>query len=98
MENDRFGKITNLEIQLQDKLLEYSKLVSLPQSQSGSKQCVYVNNFHLECTIFIENRIYIRVEFRESFGMHFFSPFQPERGFKVYRSCKCSQILCSRVH
>ena len=45
-----WGKKTNLEIQLQDKLLEYSKLISLPQSQLGSKQCVYVNNFHLQCT------------------------------------------------
>ncbi len=32
-----------------------------------------------------ENRIYIRGEFRESLGMNFFSPFQPERGFKVYK-------------
>ena len=31
----------------------------------------------------IENRIYIRLEFRESLGMNFFSPFQPEREFKV---------------
>ena len=31
-----------------------------------------------------ENRIYIRGEFRESLGMNFFSPFQPEREFKVY--------------
>ena len=46
----------------------------------------------------IENRIYIRGEFKESFGMNFFSPFQPEREFKVYKSCKCSQIICSRVH
>ena len=45
-----------------------------------------------------ENRIYIRVEFRQSLGMNFFSPFQPEREFKVYKSCKCSQIICSRVH
>ena len=30
-------------------------------------------------------------------GMIFFSPFQPEREFKVYKSCKCSQILYSRV-
>ena len=45
-----------------------------------------------------ENRIYIRGEFRESLGMQFFSPFQPEREFKVYKSCKCSQIICSRVH
>ena len=45
-----------------------------------------------------ENRMYIRVEFRKSLGMNFFSPFQPEREFKVYKSCKCSQIICSRVH
>ena len=45
-----------------------------------------------------ENRIYIRVEFRQSLGMNFVSPFQPEREFKVYKSCKCSQIICSRVH
>ena len=52
------------------------------------------------CTsgVFKEKRIYIRKEFRESLGMNFFSPFQPEREFKVYRSCKCSQIICSRVH
>ena len=43
-------------------------------------------------TIHIENRIYIRGEFKESLGMNFFSPFQPEREFKVYKSCKCSQI------
>ena len=30
-----------------------------------------------------ENRIYIRGEFRISLGMHFISPFQPEREFKV---------------
>ena len=46
----------------------------------------------------IENRIYIRGELKESLGMNFFSPFQPEREFKVYKSCKCSQIICSRVH
>ena len=46
----------------------------------------------------IENRIYIRGEFRESFGMNFFCPFQPEREFKVYKSGKCSHIICSRVH
>ena len=28
----------------------------------------------------------------------FFIPFQPEREFKVYKSCKCSQFICSRVH
>ena len=45
----------------------------------------------------IENRIY-REELKESLGMNFFSPFQPEREFKVYKSYKCSQIICSRVH
>ena len=45
-----------------------------------------------------ENRIYIRVEFRQSLGMIFVSSFQPEREFKVYKSCKCSQNVCSRVH
>ena len=39
----------------------------------------------------------IRINHRE-FGMNFFSLFQPEREFKVYKSCKCSQIICSRVH
>ena len=51
----------------------------------------------MSCNV-IENRIYIRVEFKESLGMNFFSPFQPERKFKVYKSCKCSQFICSRVH
>ena len=45
-----------------------------------------------------ENRIYIRGEFRQSLDMNFFSPFQSEREFKVYKSCKFSQIICSRVH
>ena len=44
-----------------------------------------------------ENRIYIRRESKQSLDMNFFSPFQPEREFKVYKSCKCSQIICSRV-
>ena len=44
-----------------------------------------------------ENRIYIRGEYRQSLGMHFFSPFQLERKFKVFKSCKCSQIICSSV-
>ena len=44
--------------------------------------------------VFKENR----VEFRQSLGMNFVSPFQPEREFKVYKLCKCSQIICSRVH
>ena len=40
-----------------------------------------------------ENRIYIRVEFRQSLGMNFVSPFQSEREFKVYKSCTYSQII-----
>ena len=47
--------------------------------------------------VHIENRIY-REELKESLGMKFFIPFQPEREFKVSKSCKCSQIICSRVH
>ena len=30
-----------------------------------------------------DHRIYIKVEFRQSLGMNFVSPFQPEREFKV---------------
>ena len=45
-----------------------------------------------------EKRIYIRVEFRQSLGLNFVSPFQPERKLKVYKSYKCSQIICSRIH
>ena len=52
---------------------------------------------HLVMFLNIENRIY-REELKESVGMNFFSPFQPEREFKVYKSSKCSQIICSRVH
>ena len=56
-----------------------------------------------------ENRIYIRVEFRQSLGMNLDNldnrpsvrilsvPFSL-KGSKVYKSCKCSQIICSRVH
>ena len=51
-----------------------------------------------DCTIITKRIEYIRVEFSQSLGMHFVSPFQPEREFKVYKSCKCSQIICSRVH
>ena len=56
------------------------------------------NTLIIQLPIHIENRIYIRGEFKESLGMNFFSPFQPEREFKVYKSCKSSQIMCSRVH
>ena len=47
--------------------------------------------------IVIEKRIY-REELKESLGMDFFSPLQPDRELKVYKSRKCSQIICSRVH
>ena len=47
--------------------------------------------------ISIENRIY-REELIESLGINFVSPFQPEREFKVCKLCKCSHIICSRVH
>ena len=36
----------------------------------------------------IENRIFIREELKESLGMDFFSPFQPKKKVKVYKSCK----------
>ena len=55
-------------------------------------------SFHINNDICKENRIYIRGEFRESLGMNFFNPFQPEREFKVYKLCKFSQIICSKVH
>ena len=53
--------------------------------------------FHVLEVKNIENGIY-REELKESLGMIFFSPFKPEREFKVYKSCKCLQIICSRVH
>ena len=66
---------------------------------------LYIPKVHTFCSVLlthtllvIENSIYIREEFKESLGMNFFSPFQPEREFKVYKSCKCSQIMCSRLH
>ena len=43
------------------------------------------NKYYEILTIYIENRIYIREEFKESLGMNFFSPFQPEREFKLYK-------------
>ena len=45
-----------------------------------------------------ENRIFIRVEFRKSLGINFVSHFQPKMEFKVYKSCKCLQIICDREH
>ena len=60
-----------------------------------SIHAILLNN--CTCVENIENRIY-REELKESLGMNFFSPFQPEREFKLYKSCKCLQIICSRVH
>jgi len=36
---------------------------------------------------------YIRVELKQSLGMNFVSPFQSEREYKVYNSCKFSKII-----
>ena len=58
-----------------------------------SKRIEYILEWNLD----IENRIY-REKLKESLGMNFFSPFQPDREFNVYKSCKCSQIICRRVH
>ena len=54
-------------------------------------------NMEIPWVLLIENRIY-REELKESLGMNFVSPFHPKREFKVYKSCKCSQIIRSRVH
>ena len=56
-----------------------------------------MKTYELRCILInIENRIY-REELKEYLGMNFFSPFQPEREFKVYKLCKCSQIIYSRL-
>ena len=65
----------------------------------GNEENIKVKNLNSHTLqVTKENRIYIRGEFRQSYGMNFVSPFQPEREFKVYKSCKCSQIICFRVH
>ena len=45
-----------------------------------------------------KNIEYIRVEFKQSLGMNFVSPFLPEKELKVYKSCKCIQIIRSTSH
>jgi len=41
-------------------------------------------------------RTEIMIEGKESLGMNLFSPFEPEKEFKLYNSCKCSsQIIRS---
>ena len=42
----------------------------------------HISFYILFFVISIENRIYIE-ELKESLGVNFFSPFQPEREFKV---------------
>ena len=54
--------------------------------QSRQREFGYAKKY-----IYKDNRIYIREEFRKSLGMNFVSPFQPERKFKVYKSC--TQII-----
>ena len=69
--------------------------LQITKSMATFKKKTTIN---IEHSIYIDNRIYIREELKESLGMNFFSPFHPERVFKMYKSCKCSQIMCSRVH
>ena len=53
--------------------------------------------------LYIENATIKRIEYIYQSGIlkisryEFFSPFQPEREFKVYKSCKCLQILIQYV-
>ena len=47
-----------------------------------------------------ENRLYIEWNLSNPsnpLSMNFVSPFQPEKEFKVYNSCKCSQVIRSTV-
>ena len=44
-----------------------------------------------------ENRLYIEWNLSNPLCMNFVGPFQPEREFKVYNSCKCSQVIRSTV-
>ena len=39
-----------------------------------------------------------RNEFKQSLGMNFVSPFQPDKEFEVYNSWKCSQIIHHASH
>jgi len=88
------GKSTNSFIFLFLSILQFCAFS--PCNNNFLHKQIKNNSWPLSLTK--EIRIYIRVEFRQSLGMHFVSPFQPEREFKVYISCKRSQIVCSRVH
>ena len=71
-----------------------------PSSKISQQVKIFILNKkkpYMPCLVTIENRIY-REELEESLGMNFFSPFQSEREYKVYKSCKFSQIICSTVH
>ena len=62
------------------------KMICLPVGEEHQ----YTESSDLVCTAanipkVKENRIYIRVEFRQSIGMNFVSPFQPKREFNVYK-------------
>ena len=64
----------------------------LPSKNVSYVFILYIHIYERRAS-FKENRIYIRVEFRQSLGMHFVSPFQPEREFKVYNSCKLYALI-----
>ena len=93
------GAVTNSRnITLEKTISGKNKLLTKQtpeKTKSGTPEKCF---FSLSKGIDKENRMYIRGEFRESLGMNFFSPFQPEREFKVYKSRKCLQIICSRVY
>ena len=64
----------------------------LPSKNVSYVYILYIHIYERRAS-FKENRIYIRVEFRQSLGMHFVSPFQPERELKVYSSCKLYALI-----
>ena len=76
-------------MQLDDEPLDISNLKSMSR--------LLKKKHSNDDVLHIENRIY-REKLKESLGMNFFSPLKPEREFKVYKSCKCLQIICSSVH
>ena len=81
---------------LQTPDISHSHNVKLHCSLSYWAKCK-TKQIRISFVVAIENRIY-REELKESLGMIFFSPFQPERELKVYKSCKCSLNICNRVH
>ena len=57
-------------------------------SEDIFKSITYLRILNLKCPVHREQNIQRGIK-RIS---------RPEREFKVYKSCKCSQIICSRVH